>query len=148
VQIHQAQLQDMQDHLCQILAHYLVYLGSQLSLPIATHVEQFILEAAAARWDKEGNFEWLTTPGEELEPSASPEVNVHLPTNFFNSFSDPCFGNPSLSHENPRQNVLDPILPVGNLESTSGLSTNQTPYSKLSSGGVEMQMSSWVIYLP
>jgi hypothetical protein len=47
----------MQNHLCQILAHYVVFLGSLLTLPIATHVEQFILEAAAARWYKEGNFE-------------------------------------------------------------------------------------------
>jgi hypothetical protein len=49
----------MQDHLCQILAHYVVYLGSQLNLPIGGHVRQFILEAATSRWYKEGNFEWL-----------------------------------------------------------------------------------------
>jgi hypothetical protein len=126
----------MQDHLCQILAHYVVYLGSQLSLLIATYVEQFIVEAAVAKWGKEGNFEWLTTPGEELEPRASPEGNAHLPTNFFNSFSDPYFGSPSLSHENPRQSV-DPLLPVGNLKTTSGLSKNQTPIFRSSPGGVE-----------
>jgi hypothetical protein len=42
-------LQAMQRFLCQILAHYVIYLGSQLKLRMANGVEQFILEAAPAR---------------------------------------------------------------------------------------------------
>lgn len=56
----------MQDHLCRILAHYIVYIGALLKLPIADHVEQFILEAAHAIWDKEGAFQWTTYPKEEI----------------------------------------------------------------------------------
>jgi hypothetical protein len=137
MRVHQAQVQAMQDHLCQILAHYVVYLGSQLTLPIATHVEQFILEAAAARWYKEGNFEWLTTPGDELESKASPDVSTDLPTNFFDSLSDPCSGNPSLFDENAWESVLGPLLPLGSLEPTSRLSTGQPPQSRSSFGGIE-----------
>jgi len=48
----------MRDFLCQILAHYLIYLGSQLRLPMGGHVEQFILEAAPTRWYKEGSYSW------------------------------------------------------------------------------------------
>lgn len=55
------QLKVMQNHLCQILAHYLIYLGSQLRLPIAAGTNQFILEAAPARWFKEGQFHWGTS---------------------------------------------------------------------------------------
>lgn len=50
----------MQSHLSQILAHYVVYIGSRLNLPIANDAERFILEAAPKRWHKEGIFRWLT----------------------------------------------------------------------------------------
>jgi hypothetical protein len=137
VKVYQGQLQAMQSHLCQILAHFVVYLGSQLSLPIASHVEQFILEAAAARWHKEGNFEWLTTPGDELEPTVSPDIWPDLPTNGLDSFSGPYFGNPSLFNENAFQDAFDSLLPMGSLESSSGQSTGQTPHSRSPFGGVE-----------
>jgi hypothetical protein len=52
--------QTMQNHLCQILAHYVVYIGSKLNLPIANDADRFILEAAPKRWHKEGIFRWLT----------------------------------------------------------------------------------------
>lgn len=50
----------MQSHLCQILTHYVVYIGSRLNLPIVNDAERFILEAAPKRWHKEGIFRWLT----------------------------------------------------------------------------------------
>lgn len=48
----------MQSHLCQILAHYLVYLGSQLGLLIQSGFQQFFLQAAPVRWLREGRYEW------------------------------------------------------------------------------------------
>ncbi|KAH9214241.1 hypothetical protein DL95DRAFT_462229 [Leptodontidium sp. 2 PMI_412] len=48
----------LQNHLCQILAHYLIFLGSQLGLPIKTGTDQFLLEAAPTRWYREGQFVW------------------------------------------------------------------------------------------
>ena len=54
----QSQFKAMQNHLCQILAHYLIYLGSHLKLPIASGTDQFILEAAPTRWNKRGFFSW------------------------------------------------------------------------------------------
>lgn len=56
----QNQFKAMQYHLCQILAHYVIYLGSQLKLPIANGAEEFILKVAPARWHKEGFFQWRT----------------------------------------------------------------------------------------
>lgn len=55
-----SEFQAMQSHLCQILAHYMVYIGSRLNLPIANDADRFILEAAPKRWHKEGIFRWLT----------------------------------------------------------------------------------------
>jgi hypothetical protein len=57
---HSSEFQAMQNHLCQILAHYVVYIGSRLHLPIANDADRFILEAAPKRWHKEGIFRWLT----------------------------------------------------------------------------------------
>jgi hypothetical protein len=57
----------MKTHLCRILAHYAVYIGSLLKLPIAGHAEQFILEAAHTRWNKEGIFQWTTNYPEDEE---------------------------------------------------------------------------------
>jgi hypothetical protein len=54
----------MQNHLCQILAHYLIYLGSHLKLPIASGTDQFILEAAPTRWNKQGFFSWAPAKSE------------------------------------------------------------------------------------
>ncbi|KAF4635574.1 hypothetical protein G7Y89_g2527 [Cudoniella acicularis] len=48
----------MRSHLCQILAHYVVFLASQLNLRLDSHVEQFMLETAANRWHKKGAFWW------------------------------------------------------------------------------------------
>jgi hypothetical protein len=48
----------MQNHLCQILAHYVVYIGTKLNLPIGNDTERFILEGAPRRWHKEGIFLW------------------------------------------------------------------------------------------
>jgi hypothetical protein len=115
----------MQDHLCQILAHYVVYLGSQLSLPIASHVGQFILESATTRWNKEGNFEWLTIPRDELEPTASFNILPALPADDLDPFSELYSGYPSLSHENNFQPGFDSLLPMGGLDSASRLSTGQ-----------------------
>ena len=51
-----AQVKAKQSFLCQILAHYAIYLGSQLKLPMASGSHQFSLEAALARGDKESLF--------------------------------------------------------------------------------------------
>lgn len=45
----------------------MVFVASKLKLPIAVHVEQFILEAAHARWYKEGSFSWLKSPKEQQD---------------------------------------------------------------------------------
>jgi hypothetical protein len=63
-----AQFKAMQSFLCQILAHYVIYLGSQLKHRIASGADQFILQAAPARWHKQGLFQWRTAPGEMSEP--------------------------------------------------------------------------------
>lgn len=63
----QSQSHAMRDHLCQILAHFIIYLGSRLDLQIDHRAEQFIIEGAAARWHKEGFFEWADLPADDLD---------------------------------------------------------------------------------
>ena len=58
LQSQSGQFQAMRSHLCQILAHYVLFLGSQLKLPIPTDAEQSILETAPSQWNKEGLFQW------------------------------------------------------------------------------------------
>ncbi|PVH78541.1 hypothetical protein DL98DRAFT_516715 [Cadophora sp. DSE1049] len=59
----QRQFKAMQEHICQILAHYVTYLGSQLGLPLASGTEQFMLEAAPEKWRKQGIFRWSNRSG-------------------------------------------------------------------------------------
>ncbi|KAL2065243.1 hypothetical protein VTL71DRAFT_2912 [Oculimacula yallundae] len=54
----QASFEAMRSHLCQILAHYLVYVSSRLDLSLPSEMDHFILEGAKCRWDKEGQFRW------------------------------------------------------------------------------------------
>jgi len=46
----------MQHHLCRMLAHYTIYLGSKLRLPIDSNKEKLILEFAHSFWKKEGEY--------------------------------------------------------------------------------------------
>jgi len=137
VRVALAQSQAMQDHLCKILAHYIVYLGEQLKLPMASHVEQFILEAATARWNKEGNFEWLNTPGDEFELITSPDFWSELPSNNPDSFSDQYFDNHTLSCYGDCSRFSDPLPFVGSFEPRPHPFPSQTPYSESSLGRVE-----------
>lgn len=67
---------DMQSHICQILAHYILYLGSRLDLPIGSGIDQFILEAASSRWHKQGAFDWRTVE-EDDEYSDEPNFEFY-----------------------------------------------------------------------
>jgi hypothetical protein len=68
----------MQNHLCQILAHCLLYIGSRLNLPMANDADRFILEAAPKRWDKEGIFRWLipSAHGQQLEDILPKDIDA------------------------------------------------------------------------
>jgi len=75
-----SQFQAMQDHLCQILAHYVIYLGSKLDLPISSDTERFILEAATRRWEKKGCFLWSTASGYRKRLEGRPRLDLSAPT--------------------------------------------------------------------
>jgi hypothetical protein len=49
---------ETREYLCKILAHYMVFLGTKLKLPIAEATEKHIMMAAHKRWEKEGKFSW------------------------------------------------------------------------------------------
>ncbi len=49
----------MQEHLCQTLAHYLLYLGSKLGLSMRKDNERALIDAAPKRWERDGLFSWL-----------------------------------------------------------------------------------------
>ncbi|TPX14579.1 uncharacterized protein E0L32_005271 [Thyridium curvatum] len=48
----------MKEHLCQMLAHHLIFLGSMLGIKLETAVEQRTIESAADRWSKMESFVW------------------------------------------------------------------------------------------
>ncbi|KAK3364684.1 hypothetical protein B0T25DRAFT_576893 [Lasiosphaeria hispida] len=55
----------MKEHLCQMLAHHLIFLGSMLGIKLETQLEQLIIDTAAKRWNKMESFVWadaLPTP--------------------------------------------------------------------------------------
>ena len=62
---------DVQSHLCQILAHYLLLLGTQLGLAMEAGTDRFLLEAAPARWYREGRFEWNSSLRDRLRTGLS-----------------------------------------------------------------------------
>ena len=48
----------MREHLCQMLAHHLIYLGSMLGIRFSTDMEQRIIDEAVCGWGKAGDFVW------------------------------------------------------------------------------------------
>jgi hypothetical protein len=73
-----AQFQNTRDFLCQILVHYLLFLGSQLRLSIARKTEEFILQASPSRWHKQGLFQWTIAPKVESSSCAGTEQTLDL----------------------------------------------------------------------
>jgi hypothetical protein len=57
----------MRDHLCQILAHYLLYFRWRLNFPIPHDTEPFILKGAPFRWHRKGLFQWRATVEDKAE---------------------------------------------------------------------------------
>ncbi|KAL1837896.1 hypothetical protein VTJ49DRAFT_3282 [Mycothermus thermophilus] len=48
----------MKEHLCQMLAHHLIFVGSMLGIKLETAMERRIIETAVARWNKAEEFVW------------------------------------------------------------------------------------------
>lgn len=48
----------MKEHLCQMLAHHLIFLGSMLGIKLDTQLEQRIIDTASNRWDKMESYIW------------------------------------------------------------------------------------------
>ena len=48
----------MKEHLCQMLAHHMIFLGSTLGIKLDTGLEQRIIETAANRWNKMESWIW------------------------------------------------------------------------------------------
>jgi hypothetical protein len=57
----------MREHLCQILAHYILYFSWRLNLPIPHDTEPFILKGALFRWHKKGLFQWMSAVEDQAE---------------------------------------------------------------------------------
>jgi hypothetical protein len=53
----------MQGHLCTTLAHFIVFIGSKLGLPIHSNAERSLLNGAHVQWQKDGSFLWKPTWG-------------------------------------------------------------------------------------
>ncbi len=68
----------MKEHLCQMLAHHLIFVGSMLGIKLDTGLEQRIIDTAVSRWNKAESFVWANAvdPGKDsrhasLEPVES-----------------------------------------------------------------------------
>lgn len=53
----------MKEHLCQMLAHHLIFVGSMLGIKLDTGLEQRIIETAVSRWNKAEEFVWADAVG-------------------------------------------------------------------------------------
>ncbi|SPQ17606.1 38fae7fe-1683-4242-9269-88f145d6e98a [Thermothielavioides terrestris] len=53
----------MKEHLCQMLAHHLIFIGSMLGIRLDTALEQRIIETAVTRWNKAEEFVWAEMVG-------------------------------------------------------------------------------------
>jgi hypothetical protein len=61
------QAQAIREHLCQILAHYVLYFRWRLNLPIPHDTEPFILKGAPCQWHKKGLFQWSAAVEDKAE---------------------------------------------------------------------------------
>lgn len=57
----------MRDHLCLMLTHHLIFLGSRLGIPISLDFERHLLAGSARLWDKKGEFAWMFGASERVE---------------------------------------------------------------------------------
>lgn len=65
----------MKEHLCQMLAHHLIHVGSMLGIKLDTDLEQRIIDTAIRRWNKAELFVWanaMASGGEQLRAPRDP----------------------------------------------------------------------------
>lgn len=124
----------MQDHLCRILAHYLIILGALLKLPLEGDLEKLILMQAHKRWNKEETFQWsdsmcgspVSARRVVYEDLRTGSGNAHASEDMHPSYltlgaSDPCSTSRMIDNTNPI--ILEPkatwvnVAPEGILDS-------------------------------
>jgi hypothetical protein len=59
----------MKEHLCQMLAHHLIFVGSMLGIRMETGLEQRIIDTAVKRWNKAEEFVWADVVPVGLPPA-------------------------------------------------------------------------------
>jgi hypothetical protein len=78
----------MQKHLCRTLAHYTIFLGSKLGLPIPSNMERFILDAAHLMWNKEGCFVWAIIDKDHTAEDPEEQVDSIIDDEYFRTNVD------------------------------------------------------------
>ncbi|KAH6853108.1 hypothetical protein B0I37DRAFT_358560 [Chaetomium sp. MPI-CAGE-AT-0009] len=66
----------MKEHLCQMLAHHLIFIGSMLGIKLETAVEQRIIDTAVNRWKKAEEFVWADGVGCKTEAADPPSLGA------------------------------------------------------------------------
>jgi hypothetical protein len=69
----------MKEHLCQMLAHHLIFVGSMLGIKLETGVEQRIIDTAVSRWNKAEEFVWADMVGCAAGQEGSASGTADLP---------------------------------------------------------------------
>ncbi|CAK7229112.1 hypothetical protein SCUCBS95973_007110 [Sporothrix curviconia] len=101
----------MKEHLAQMLAHHLIFLGSTLGIKLDTAAEKTIIETAVNRWNKPERSLWAgivgwVTPGAagRMPKTADPGSGVGMMT--ARSFGTPMGEFGSLEGLDPQQQLL------------------------------------------
>lgn len=77
----------MKEHLAQMLAHHLIFLGSILGIKLDTASEKTIIDTAVNRWNKPEHNVWAGVVGDSLPSKISPSKTAPA-LDDFNSIED------------------------------------------------------------
>ncbi|KAK4144016.1 uncharacterized protein C8A04DRAFT_37032 [Dichotomopilus funicola] len=100
----------MKEHLCQMLAHHLIFIGSMLGIKLETGVEQMIIDTAANRWNKAEAFVWADMVGYKPDEE--------------NSQQEPL---PTVSNDQENQSMEDESMPIDQNSKSSISSPVRSP---------------------
>jgi hypothetical protein len=124
----------MKEHLCQMLAHHLIFVGSMLGIKLETGVEQRIIDTAVSRWNKAEEFVWADAVGSPrgLSGAVKNEENGGDPVQRERGLGSPMLSQPPLPPPVPPQLVSIPCPEVRQFRPQATESWSENPTSFLS----------------
>ncbi|KAK4152673.1 hypothetical protein C8A00DRAFT_44275 [Chaetomidium leptoderma] len=118
----------MKEHLCQMLAHHLIFVGSMLGIKLDTSMEQRIIDTAVSRWRKAEEFVWADVP--EMPGAVKSEEEKSVLGERSLQLSSSC--SPPLPRPQPPQLVPIPWLEIKQFQPQTAETWSENPKSYLS----------------